>query len=51
MVATALQQLLAGLLRERPARSELGDLATTDTHIVARVDARARVEHVHVAHQ
>ena len=36
---------------ERAGRAELGDLAAADEHVVGRVDAGARVEHVGAADQ
>ena len=36
---------------ERAGRGDLGDLAGAHAHVVAAVDARARIEHVDVAQE
>ena len=51
VAALALEHLGARGRGEAPGRAELGDLAAADEHVVRRVDAGARVEHVRAADQ
>ena len=51
VAALAVEHLGAGGRLERAGRAELGDLAAADEHVVRRVDAGARVEHVGAADQ
>ena len=51
MAALALDHLRALGRLEAAGGAELGDLAVADEHVVRRVDARARVEHVGAADQ
>ena len=51
MAALAVEHLGALRRLERAGRAELGDLAAAHEHVVGRVDAGARVEHVGAADQ
>ena len=51
VAALAVEHLGAGRRLERAGRAERGDLAAADEHVVGRVDAGARVEHVGAADQ
>ncbi len=51
MAALAVEHLGAGRAPRGAGRAELGDLAAAHEHVVGRVDAGARVEHVGAADQ
>ena len=49
--ALTVYELFAVVAKKRPRLAQLGNPPPTHAHVVASVDARARIEHVHVAQQ
>ena len=47
--AAALDEPLVGARGERPGRPELGNLPGAHAHVLAAVELRPGIEHVHIA--